>query len=231
MHTSTRKKCLRFVLVSTVLLDVRNTGGNVKIDLSFSHVPKILAGCLHTICQSCAEDALQRSNIPSAIPCPICRLVTTGISTTDGLTNNILVLQEVQRRSKQCDYCDDVVNATHRCIECKSLLCPFHVKSHARSRGTKAHNIFLLRENNRGIGGGVAATGIVRRLPLSCPRHAGAPAKLFCSEPCGTLLCHDCSVADHSGHSIFLADSEEVEVIHRTGLTRRVIDLGHRYVR
>ncbi|CAM9144806.1 unnamed protein product, partial [Laminaria digitata] len=200
--------------------------GDVRIDLSFSHVPKILAGCLHTICQSCAEEALQRSDVPSAIPCPVCRLVTTGVSSTDALTNNILVLQEVQRRSKQCDYCDDVVDASHRCIECKSILCSFHVKAHARSRGTKSHNIFQLRGSNRGIG--AAATGVVRRLPLACPRHAEVPAKLFCSEPCGALMCHDCSVADHSGHTIFLADSEEVEVIHRTGLTRRVIHLGHR---
>lgn len=154
--------------------------------------------------------------------------MTTGVSSTHALTNNVLVLQEVQRRSKQCDYCDDVVDASHRCIECKSLLCSFHVKAHARSRGTKSHNIFQLRGSNRGIGA-AAATGVVRRLPLACPRHAEVPAKLFCSEPCGALMCHDCSVADHSGHKIFLADSEEVEVIHRTGLTRRVIHLGHRY--
>lgn len=213
-------------LVLNCCFDVRNSG-DVGIDLSFSHVPKILAGCLHTICQSCAEEALQRSDVPSAIPCPVCRRVTTGISCTDGLTNNVLALQEIQRRSKQCDYCDDLTDASHRCIECKSLLCSFHVKAHTRSRGTKTHNIFQLRGSNSGVG--AAATGVVRRLPIACPRHAGVPAKLFCSEPCGALMCHDCSVVDHSGHKIFLADSEEVEVIHRTGLTRRTIDLGHRY--
>ncbi|CAN0582976.1 unnamed protein product, partial [Ectocarpus sp. 12 AP-2014] len=30
-------------------------------DLTFSHIPKVLKDCLHTICQNCAEDGLQRS--------------------------------------------------------------------------------------------------------------------------------------------------------------------------
>lgn len=202
----------------------RNGGGDVAVDLSFSHIPKVLAGCLHTMCQSCAEEALQRSDDPLVVPCPLCGIATTGVSNTNGLTNNILALQDVQRRSGHCDLCDDTIDASHRCLECESLLCSFHVKAHTRSRGTKSHHVLSL--GYKGIGD--AATRIARRIPLFCPRHVEVPAKLFCSEPCGILMCNDCSVADHSGHRIFLADSDEVEVIHRTALTRHVVNLGHR---
>lgn len=194
------------------------------IDLSYSHIPKVLSGCLHTVCQSCAEVALQRSDIPSVIPCPLCGLATTGVSTTSSLTNNIIALQDLQRWSSHCIFCDDTVDASHRCMECESLLCPLHVKAHVRSRGTKSHQVVLINSREANI----AAAQIMSHIPVICPNHVGVHAKLFCSEPCGTLICHNCSVVEHSGHTIFLADSKEVEVIHRTGLTRHIVNLGHR---
>lgn len=199
-------------------------GEGVAIDLSFSHIPKVLSGCLHTICQSCAEEALQHSGDLSEIPCPLCGIVTAGISSTNGLTNNVIALQDIQRWSSHCNFCDDTVIASHRCLECESLLCAFHVEAHARSRATSTHKVFPL--NARGVR--AAAVRTAHHVPVFCPQHVGVVAKLFCSEPCGKLVCQDCSIAEHPGHKIFLANSEEVEVIHRTGLTQHVVNMGHR---
>lgn len=200
----------------------------VSIDLSFSHIPKILPGCLHTICQSCAEEAFQRSEAPSEVRCPVCRVTTTGLASTNSLTNSIIALQDVQRWSSCCYFCDDRnAEASHRCFECESLLCALHAKTHARSRETKEHKPIPL--DARGVNAATTAKKGGHHVPVFCRRHNGVPAKLFCSKPCGTLVCHDCGVTEHSGHTIYLADSKEAEVIHRAGLTQQVVNLGHRY--
>ncbi|CAM9465631.1 unnamed protein product, partial [Scytosiphon promiscuus] len=202
-------------------------GVGLEHDLTFSHIPKVLKGCLHTICQNCAEDRLQRSKDASSIECPLCGVLTTDITRTATLQDNIMALQDLNRINSHCDFCDDVVKASHACNECESLLCAFHVNAHAISRGTKVHRVVPLTDRASML----SIHGISHRVPITCARHNDVTAKLFCSEPCGTMMCHDCSAAGHAGHTVFLADSEEVEVIHRTELTRRAVALGHRLAR
>ncbi|CAM9507129.1 unnamed protein product, partial [Hapterophycus canaliculatus] len=199
-------------------------GVGLERDLTFSHIPKVLKGCLHTICQNCAEDRLQRSTDASSITCPLCGVLTSDITRTSALQDNIVALQDLNRMNSHCDFCDDVAQASHVCNECDSLLCAFHVNAHAISRGTKSHHLVALTDR----GSMLSIHEISHRVPITCARHNDVPAKLFCSEPCGTIMCHDCSAAEHAGHDVSLADSEEVEVIHRTDLTRRAIALGHR---
>lgn len=199
---------------------------SAAVDLSFSHIPKVLSGCLHTTCQSCAEESLQRSSVPGVLPCPLCTTPTTTI-TTNQLTNNVIALQDVKRHSTHCDFCDDTVDASHRCVDCESMLCNFHVKNHLRSRGTKTHEVLSLKSRG-GVNAGIEAASVALHVPMFCPRHDDVPAKLFCSEPCGVMICHDCSVAEHSGHSVFLADSDGLDVSHRTRLTRKTAGLRYR---
>lgn len=199
--------------------------GAEACDLTFSHIPKVLKGCLHTICQSCAEERLQRSNHGSSIKCPTCGVVTSNVATSYDLPNDILALQNLHRKTRDCDYCDEVVKASHSCHKCESLLCAFHANDHAVSRGTKDHKMVSL-EGREGEG---PLPGVLHRVPTMCGRHKDVPAKLFCSKPCGAIICYDCSVAEHSGHTVLLADSEEVELRHRADLTRRGVTMGHRY--
>ncbi|CAM9648078.1 unnamed protein product [Ectocarpus sp. 8 AP-2014] len=189
-------------------------------DLTFSHIPKVLKGCLHTICQNCAEDGLQRSKDGSSIMCPLCGVSTSGVTSTSALPDNIVALQDVHRKHSHCDFCDDVAKASHMCYECASLLCTFHMTAHSVSRGTKSHRVVSLKNREAS-----------HRVQITCARHRDVEAKLFCSEPCGTTICHNCSVAEHSGHSVVFSDSAEVEQIHRDGLTRRGVSLGHRLAR
>lgn len=186
-------------------------------DLTFSHIPKVLKGCLHTICQNCAEDGLQRSKDGSSIMCPLCGVSTSDVTSTSALQDNIVALQDVHRKNSHCDFCDDVAKASHMCHECASLLCTFHMTAHSVSRGTKSHRVVSLKNREAS-----------HRVQITCARHRDVEAKLFCSEPCGTTICHNCSVAEHSGHSVFFSDSAEVEQVHRAGLTRRGVSLGHR---
>lgn len=163
------------------------------------------------------------------LPCPICSVSTIGVSTTSSLTDNVMALQDVKRWSRNCEFCNEVVRASHRCVDCQSIICGFHLKHHTRSRATKAHKILPLKA--RGLGNIPPLASPASKpynVPIFCPRHDGVLVKLFCSEPCGQLICYDCSVAEHSGHSIFLADSPEVEVTHRTRLTRYTANLRHR---
>ncbi|CAM9094913.1 unnamed protein product, partial [Ectocarpus fasciculatus] len=186
-------------------------------DLTFSHIPKVLKGCLHTICQNCAEDALQRSKDGSTIMCPLCGVSTSDVTSTSALQDNIMALQDVHRKNSHCDFCDDVAKASHMCYECASLLCTFHMTAHSVSKGTKSHRVVSLKNREAS-----------HRVQITCPRHRDVEAKLFCSEPCGTTICHNCSVAEHSDHKVFFSDSAEVEEVHRAGLTRRGVSLGHR---
>lgn len=204
--------------------------GVESCDLTFSHIPKVLAGCLHTICQSCAEERLQRSKSGSSIKCPICGVVTPNVTTTYDLHNNILALQDLHRKSRNCDFCEETAKAIHYCNECESLLCTFHANDHAVSRGTKDHKVISLHGRGplTGKGWEGSVPDISHRIPIMCGRHKDVPAKLYCSKPCGTIICYDCSVAEHSGHAVLLADSEEVEVRLRADLTRRGVKMGHR---
>lgn len=213
----------------------RNAEGALgrTVDLSFSHIPKILSGCLHTVCQSCAEEAFQRSGSADTLHCPICSVSTTGVSTTSALTDNVVALQDIKRYSRDCDLCDDSVRGSHRCVDCENILCAFHVRDHVRSRATNVHKIVPLTRARRDVRTQSAVSATSRKseahhVPIFCPRHDAVPAKLFCSEPCGQLICHDCSVSEHAGHSIFLAASPELEVKHRTRLTRHTVNLRHR---
>lgn len=200
--------------------------GKHGFDLTFSHIPKLLEGCLHTICQSCAEEKLQRSGDESSIKCPLCGVTSDNVTTTTDLQDNILALQDLRGKSKDCDYCDETVQAFHFCNECESLLCTFHANAHAVSRGTKDHKLVALR--GEGLEGFLPRES--HRVPITCGRHKDVPAKLFCSEPCAITICYDCSVSEHRGHRVFLADSEEAEIKHRSDLTRQGVTMGHRYV-
>lgn len=224
---SRKSHCHCFSRLSYAAAVYLRGGVGLECDLTFSHIPKVLKGCLHTICQNCAEDRLQRSNDTSSIKCPMCGVLTSDVTTTSALQDNIMALQDLNRVNSHCDFCDDVVKASHACNECESLLCGFHVNAHAISRGTKLHHVVPLTDRASML----SIHGISHRVPITCARHNDVPAKLFCLEPCCTIMCHDCSAADHAGHTVCLADSEEVEVMHRTDLTQRAIALGHRYVK
>jgi hypothetical protein len=178
-----------------------------KEDLAFSHIPKLLPECLHTVCQNCCDERLQRSQRADTLVCPVCDKLSMCSSHTNSLTNDyarVAAVREFKARSQhelECDECHDIEPASHRCTDCDAVLCSYHVEHHARTLGTARHVVRTISD----LAAAAAAAHTHQRRRVPCLLHPGMVAKLYCPvERC--LICHDCGLDQHHGHSFTAAE-------------------------
>eukprot|EP00953_Heterococcus_sp_UTEX-ZZ885_P022587 12489-Heterococcus_DN1.PRE.1 len=180
---------------------------DAKEDLAFSHIPKLLPECVHTVCQNCCDERLQRSQRTDTLACPVCDKLSMCSSHTNSLTNDyarVAAVREFKARSKrelECDECHDIEPASHRCTDCDAVLCSYHVEHHARTLGTARHVVKTISD----LAAAAAAAHTHQRRRVPCLLHPGMVAKLYCPvERC--LICHDCGLDQHRGHSFTAAE-------------------------
>ena len=186
--------------------------------------PKMLP-CLHTFCQQCLGESLDRSNIANGqgFLCPIChyecQVPKRGVQ---ALPHNVFyeTLQEYLARKGEsprkngppprnlCDACDSGDVGDKKCIECDDWLCAQCVDLHQRVKVTRTHH--LVTPTDLGSGG---YDGLIKDSfePLICGKHE-EPLKLYCTEPsCLTPICTVCKTTlGHDGHrAIQLSDQAE----------------------
>ncbi|CAH1787729.1 unnamed protein product [Owenia fusiformis] len=109
--------------------------------------------------------------------------------------------KQLNKSSINCDICaqgDELRPAVARCIECAEYLCNTCDKSHGRTRLLKSHQRVKLTGDIE-KDSKIAIDGLVQR-NIDCTEHNDQPLKFYCKTD-KTIVCRDCCITDHSGHS------------------------------
>ena len=101
-----------------------------------------------------------------------------------------------------CDQCVDtsIGPAVSFCVECCEFICKDCTKQHKFGRKTLSHELVPVGD------GKVKSSETAKTLlkmphkPMHCVLHKDEPLKCFC-ETCSTLICCNCMVMEHSGHT------------------------------
>ena len=103
-----------------------------------------------------------------------------------------------------CDQCFDISSgpAASFCVECCEFICKDCTKQHKFGRITFSHELVRLP-----VGGGKVKSSETAKThlkmphkPMHCVLHKDETLKCFC-ETCSTLICCNCMVMEHSGHT------------------------------
>ena len=163
--------------------------------------PKYLS-CHHSFCEECIEKLSKESKII----CPEC--TETSITPPGGLKdlpNNFLInnlMNEVTLKCKiegeekaTCDKCSEEAVAVTLCPECVVFLCDYCNEYHKRSKKYGNHSVIPLNDLQ-------SKMKEVKLRPkahqMLCQYH-DLDLNFFC-EICDQLVCHYCTINEHSGH-------------------------------
>ncbi|XP_022098512.1 E3 ubiquitin-protein ligase TRIM33-like isoform X3 [Acanthaster planci] len=178
--------------------------------------PKLL-DCLHSFCAECikkhkasnssrVKPTSKAHEVPRVL-CPVCRQETDLPAGVDGLKTNVyliglideIVMQEQVANcgdaKLSCGSCEDSHNsAVSRCLDCALYLCAGCERAHTRFAALSSHTIATLDEIKHGV---VEVSKARVEIAPKCRRHYGETLTLLC-ETCQELICHDCTLVDHS---------------------------------
>ena len=178
--------------------------------------PRLLP-CLHSMCRNCLHDLAKKVNSANIIVCPLCN-ETTGVPTKgiDAITPNIhleheakivtfeqLILKDVP---PPCDECTREPKSIvlSFCCTCESFLCKECHSQHILSRKLTVHHKILTIKNTTDIREKLREFIIFPSIP--CSLHLSEDIKFFCTG-CKVLVCIQCALTKHSGHSMEDLDS------------------------
>ena len=101
-----------------------------------------------------------------------------------------------------CDLCVDESNgpAVSFCVNCCEFLCKVCSKYHKISRKTYNHELVSVGTEKSKSKGEATPLVNVPHKPMSCQLHEDEILKFFC-ETCSVLICRDCVICEHSGHT------------------------------
>ncbi|CAH1782590.1 unnamed protein product [Owenia fusiformis] len=175
--------------------------------------PKSLK-CLHSFCEGCLDEWIQteKDSRKKNYPCPVCKCDTdipNGGANSYRTNFTMKSMAEALERTKKqlnessinCDICvqdDQHTHAVARCIECAEYLCNTCDKSHGRMRSSKSHKHVKLTGDTE-KDSKIAIDCLVQR-NIDCTEHSDQPLKFYCKTD-KAIVCRDCCITDHSGHS------------------------------
>ena len=189
--------------------------------------PKIL-DCLHSFCEHCLDEYYDtKYKDATEIPCPVCRremqVPQTGIQ---GLKTNfylIALIDEVALQEKvvssgnaklSCEFCNEDVEVTHRCLDCACNICSNCCRIHPRIPATSTHTIATLEDIRQEK---VTLKTIAKDIGPRCPKHKGEVLRFYC-ETCQVLICRDCTVVDHRHPEHQYIDSAEASLKYKKAM-------------
>ena len=144
--------------------------------------------CLHALCRSCADGALQQT--PPQLRCPVCDACT---ELTAPLPRHLLLDYSLSTSTRpRCGLCGPHVPAARtraiaRCVQCEMPLCGAHELAHPLDAATALHEVV------RDIPSDQSTWAALHQ----CPRHAQT-FNQFCQR-CIEPVCPMCVAADHAG--------------------------------
>ena len=165
-----------------------------------------LLPCNHYYCRACIESLAKRSR-GRPFPCPECRKDTTLPSGgVEKLQSAFFVerMKDVYDKMAKvegkveavCEGCFKRGKAVSFCRQCIAFLCAPCVEQHRALRAFEGHKVESLDDLKRG---GAAHVPLKEASPPKCPEH-DKTMKIFCFD-CSLLICRDCTLIDHNGHS------------------------------
>ena len=163
--------------------------------------PKVLP-CLHYYCKQCIHRLTLRTGLDKPFSCPECRKDTTlPQGNVDELPTAFFVNRMKSVHSKlerahgkveaKCELCS-VDKAEGFCRQCAQLVCEKCIESHRRMKMFAGHKIDELKEGAKEI--------IKEEPPLQMCKEHGEAMRIYCFD-CNCLICRDCTIKDHLGHS------------------------------
>ncbi|XP_078588432.1 uncharacterized protein LOC144869219 [Branchiostoma floridae x Branchiostoma japonicum] len=154
--------------------------------------PKLLP-CLHTFCETCIFKVQvgTENEKGKVFSCPVETCKEEVAKGEDDLPDNILVANIINAKSVacaakgtvKCTSCDNLLEASHRCLDCQRFLC---VNCHAAHK----HMQIFRRHRMQDISEFFCQQQAQKR-PLYCTKHQGEILELFC-ETSGMLCCSKC---------------------------------------
>ena len=175
--------------------------------------PRLLQ-CLHSFCSKCLKKTLEEQGSATSLKCPTCQKTASlppegGVSALPKDLRRSYEAEVAQYASKiqseeeiSCDQCVDVSNgpATSFCVNCCEFLCKACTKHHKSWRKTLGHNLESVGDSKSKSKGEAKPLTNVPHKPMSCQIHDDETLKFFC-ETCSSLICRDCVICEHSGHT------------------------------
>ncbi|XP_037070302.1 E3 ubiquitin-protein ligase TRIM33-like [Pollicipes pollicipes] len=162
--------------------------------------PKLLTGCLHTVCAPCAQQCSS-----AGFQCQLC--MTSSPSLLDHpLVEELLQRQHEEQRSRLCGQCAErggQAAASGTCTECSTDLCNVCIQAHRVTKPTWGHNIDVCQDSCA---------------QQQCSSHYKTFDN-YC-DTCNTLGCGECILSAHRSHQscTLLAKDAEVKETLKTRL-------------
>ena len=104
----------------------------------------------------------------------------------------------------KCDRCIETANgpAVSFCVSCCDFLCKVCSKDHKTWRKTLNHELQPVGSSAKSDSKSAAKPLLknIPEMPLNCQKHSDEALKFYC-ETCSMLICRDCVILEHSGHS------------------------------
>ncbi len=216
-----------------------------------ARTPKLLP-CLHHVCKPCLEAIIHPSSpkqsaeleIGSAeeatppmassscfsLKCPQCDHVShseQGDNTKVFQTSLVMcelvdvytLVLKCSEGEVNCERCVKEVMAVEYCYNCATFACDFCCQVHERWSGYSSHRIVPVGELRKSLEDFSLSNG----KDVDCSIHH-LKLRLYC-ETCQELICSDCTVRPHQGHSFDLI-TDELIVAHKTKIRQSLESLS-----
>ena len=210
-----------------------NTPPSATCDLcSEVYVDPRMFQCLHSFCCMCLKKTLEEQESETSLKCPTCYMMTTlpeggvGAIQKDIRRSHEANIVRIRGRmqseeKKSCDFCVDTSTgpAVSFCHDCIEFLCKTCSNYHKTCRKFLNHKLEPMQSSQ-------SKTLKVIDKPVSCQVHEDEILKFYC-ETCSSLICRDCMVIEHSGHTCNrlekVVQKEKDDLLSILGS----VDLGH----
>lgn len=170
--------------------------------------PRMLP-CLHSFCFECLFKHFDSKK--SGYSCPTCKEVfEVPNGKLEALPKDlhgsyVAEVAEYEEKMQSADInCDRCIASSESaavkfCCNCCMFLCSWCTKDHTRLRKTHQHELVGVGEKKEGQQDKSLLNSIPRKV-MNCQLHSDEALKFYCTT-CSCLVCRDCVILSHNGHS------------------------------
>ena len=198
--------------------------------------PRMLQ-CLHSFCVKCVKKLFEEQGSETNMKCPTCdkssSLPDGGV---DALPKDLHKVRmatvsqyEVKLQGGEETACDRCVKASNGpavsfCVNCCEFLCKICCEDHKSWRKTLKHELQPVGSSKSDCqstkDSPASLLSNIPEEPRKCQLHSDEALKFYC-DTCNMLICRDCIVLKHSGHSFdrmeVVAEKEKVDILTSLG--------------